>query len=125
MLFLFRLPAPVRIPQHVQSKAEILLGYTIKQMSYQKALEVLGVSEAVVEEERAKRLGELGLSSLSTGGNGGGPEMGVPEVNDDSCGGFFIKRGRSSSSHDEVSMGASVPGEVALGSTRVSFRCWS
>lgn len=87
-----------------------MLGYTVKQMSYQKALEVLGVSEAVVEEERARRLGELGLGS--SGGS-------VRQDGEDMCGGFFGKR-RRSSSQDGVSLGTTLPGEVAFAPTHVS-----
>lgn len=84
-------------------------------MSYQKALEVLGVSEAVVEEERARRLGELGLG-LSQGS--------IIHEGEDICGGFFIKR-RRSASQDGVSLGTTLSGEVAFGPTHVSLFCMS
>lgn len=104
-----RLMATRSTADNAQSKAEILLGYTVKQMSYQKALEVLGVSEAVVEEERARRLGELGLG-LSQGS--------IIHEGEDICGGFFIKR-RRSASQDGVSLGTTLSGEVAFGPTHV------
>lgn len=85
-------------------------------MSYHKALEVLGVSEAVVEEERARRLGELGLASW--GGGASGSDCFAGQEGDDMCGGFFAKR-RRSVSHDGASLGTTLPGEVAFGSAHV------
>lgn len=87
-------------------------------MSYQKALEVLGVSEAVVEEERARRLGELGLASWTSAA---GSYRSGHEGREDLCGGFFAKR-RRSCSHDVVSLGTTLPGEVAFASSHVSVR---
>lgn len=99
-----------------QSKAEWLLGYTHAQMSYHKALEVLGVSEAVVEEERARRLGELGLASW--GGMSFASNSIAGQDGDDLCGGFFTKR-RRSASHDAASLGTTLPGEIAFGQAHV------
>lgn len=70
---------------------EWLLGCTVEQMSYKKALEVLGISEAVMEEERAKMLGGLGVRAwanppASTGGTVDRNQ------NAGSCGGLFGKR---------------------------------
>lgn len=61
---------PIPFPQ--ETKVERILGYTVEQMSYKKALEVLGISEAMMEEERAKVLGSLGVPAwgnpaISTG----------------------------------------------------------
>lgn len=86
-------------------------------MSYRKALEVLGVSEAVVEEERARRLGELGLASwASTAGS----DAAVGREADDTCGGFFTKRRRSVSQEAAI-LGTTLPGEVAFAPTHVSM----
>lgn len=98
-----------------QSKAEWLLGYTHAQMSYHKALEVLGVSEAVVEEERARRLGELGLASW--GGTSLSSEACAGQEGDDLCGGFFTKRRRSAS--QDTPLGTTLPGEVAFAPAHV------
>ena len=94
-----------------QSKAEWLLGYTHAQMSYHKALEVLGVSEAVVEEDRARRLGELGVW-------GGTMHDNFIREGDDVCGGFFTKR-RRSASQDSTSLGITLPGTVVFPPTTV------
>lgn len=90
-----------------------MLGYTKAEMSYHKALEVLGVSEAVVEEERCRRLGELGLSSwtsTASTGNGGHDA-------DESCGGFFRWRGTSNC---DPLLGTTLSGDEAFASTNVS-----
>ncbi|KAG5188817.1 hypothetical protein JKP88DRAFT_303608 [Tribonema minus] len=47
------------------SKEERLLGLTKSEISFCKALEVLGVDMAIVEEERARRLGQLGQQRSS------------------------------------------------------------
>lgn len=69
---------------------EWLLGCTVEQMSYKKALEVLGISEAVMQEERAKMLGGLGLRAWAN------PAISTGTVkrnrNAGSCGGLFGKR---------------------------------
>ncbi|CAM9945298.1 unnamed protein product, partial [Ectocarpus fasciculatus] len=88
------------------SKEEWLLGVTYAQMSFHKALQVLGISEAVVEEERSRRLGELG----SGGSGGGASECGAGQEADDTCGRFFIKKRRSSIEE----LGTTLPGEVAF-----------
>lgn len=106
-----RLMGPRSAGDNTQSKAEWLLGYTHAQMSYHKALEVLGVSEAVVEEERARRLGELGLASW--GGTSLSSEACAGQEGDDMCGGFFAKR-RRSASQDATPLGTTLPGEVAF-----------
>lgn len=85
-------------------------------MSYHKALEVLGVSEAVVEEERARRLGELGLASW--GGTSLSSEACAGQEGDDLCGGFFAKR-RRSASQDATPLGTTLPGEVAFAPAHV------
>lgn len=85
-------------------------------MSYHKALEVLGVSEAVVEEERARRLGELGLASW--GGTTLSSEACAGQEGDDLCGGFFAKR-RRSASQDATPLGTTLPGEVAFAPAHV------
>lgn len=118
----FPSPSPARPPARppkTHSKAEWLLGYTHAQMSYHKALEVLGVSEAVVEEERARRLGELGLASWGTSRTRS--DGGFGQEGDDLCGGFFAKR-RRSASHDSASLGTTLPGEVAFAPTHVRIR---
>lgn len=88
-------------------------------MSYHKALEVLGVSEAVVDEERARRLGELGLASWRASTTRSEGSFG--QEGDDLCGGFFAKI-RRSGSHDGASaaLGTTLPGEVAFAPTHVS-----
>ena len=43
-------------------------------MSYSKALQVLGISEAMMEEERAQILRSLGVGGASARPNAGGPE---------------------------------------------------
>lgn len=63
--------------------------------------------EAVVEEERSRRLGELG----SGGSGGGASECGAGQEADDTCGRFFIKKRRSSSMQE---LGTTLPGEVAF-----------
>lgn len=100
----------------IQSKAEWLLGYTHAQMSYRKALEVLGVSEAVVEEERARRLGELGVASWGAARSGAGGLSG--REMDDRCGGFFTKR-RRPSQDAESTLGTTLPGEIAFAPAHV------
>lgn len=63
-------------------------------MSYKKALEVLGISDAVMEEERAKILGGLGVRAW------GNPPISAGTVDVDenrsagrpSCGGLFGRR---------------------------------
>ncbi|CAM9111946.1 unnamed protein product [Ectocarpus sp. 12 AP-2014] len=93
------------------SKEEWLLGVTYAQMSFHKALQVLGISEAVVEEERSRRLGELG-----SGGSGGrASECGAGQEAEDTCGRFFIKKRRSSTEE----LGTTLPGEVAFANSRV------
>ncbi|CAN0535907.1 unnamed protein product, partial [Ectocarpus sp. 12 AP-2014] len=93
------------------SKEEWLLGVTYAQMSFHKALQVLGISEAVVEEERSRRLGELG-----SGGSGGrASECGAGQEAEDTCGRFFIKKRRSSIEE----LGTTLPGEVAFANSRV------
>eukprot|EP00903_Cladosiphon_okamuranus_P017456 g16078.t1 len=86
------------------SKEEWLLGVTYAQMSFHKALQVLGISEAVVEEERSRRLGELGSGWWGTSEGHAGEET---------CGGFFAKKRRSSSQE----LGITLPGEVAFAPT--------
>ncbi|CAN0136888.1 unnamed protein product, partial [Hapterophycus canaliculatus] len=92
------------------SKEEWLLGVTYAQMSFHKALQVLGISEAVVEEERARRLGELGFGGWGSTSDGFSAQEG-----DDMCGGFFTKKRRSSSQE----LGTTLPGEVAFAPTHV------
>lgn len=72
------------------AKVEWLLGCTVEQMSYKKALEVLGISEAVMEEERAKMLGGLGVRAWANPAN----STGTVDRNENagSCGGLFGKR---------------------------------
>lgn len=88
-------------------------------MSYHKALEVLGVSEGVVEEERARRLGELGVGVASRDkGIAWGPgDIVAQGGNEDKCGGFFAKK-RRSMSEDGV-LGTTLPGEVAFAPNHV------
>lgn len=106
--------SPYTIPRlQTQSKAEWLLGYTHAQMSYHKALEVLGVSEAVVEEERARRLGELGLNGRTSMS-----DSFIVREGDDICRGFFTKR-RRSASQDATSLGITLPGTVVFPPTTV------
>ena len=59
-------------------------------MSYKKALEVLGISEAVMEEERAKMLGGLGVRAWANPVNSTGTAD--RNQNAGSCGGLFGKR---------------------------------
>ena len=66
-----------------------------------------------MEEERSRRLGELG-----SGGWGGGSEGFAGQEVDDTCGGFFSKKRRSSSQE----LGVTVPGEVAFAPTHVRPR---
>lgn len=47
-------------------EVEWLVGCTTEQMSYRKALEVLGVTQAMLEEERSKILGGLGVRTCNT-----------------------------------------------------------
>lgn len=72
------------------TKVEWLLGCTVEQMSYKKALEVLGISEAMMEEERAKILGNLGVKAW------GNPAISTGMVDQDwnagLCGPLFRKR---------------------------------
>ncbi|CAM9121155.1 unnamed protein product [Discosporangium mesarthrocarpum] len=88
------------------AKVEWLLGYTHSQMSYQKALEVLGVSEGVVEEDRARRLGGLGVGTWAS----------IKEVKNEAelCGGFFKRR--RACSHD--ALGMSWTGDTGLEPTQ-------
>ena len=74
-----------------------------------------------MEEERARRLGELGLASwggttLSSEACAGGGQEG-----DDLCGGFFAKR-RRSASQDAPPLGTTLPGEVAFAPAHVRGR---
>ncbi|CAM9167134.1 unnamed protein product [Scytosiphon promiscuus] len=93
---------------NTHSKEEWLLGVTYAQMSFHKALQVLGISEAVVEEERARRLGELGFCGWASNSYGLSGQEG-----DGSCGGFFTKRRRSS----DQELGTTLSGEVAFAPT--------
>ncbi len=68
------------------------------------------IMTAVVEEERSRRLGELG-----SGGWGGGSECFAGQEGEDTCGGFFSKKRRSSTQE----LGTTVPGEVAFAPTHV------
>lgn len=96
------------------AKVESLLGCTTEQMSYKKALEVLGITQAMMDDERAKILGSLGVKAWSN------PEVSTGGVVDregniGSCGSLFRKRrhvlnepgaapmcGLAPSSHTEV-----------------------
>jgi hypothetical protein len=49
------------------TKEERLLGLTRSQMSFVKALEILGVSESIIEEERSKQLSALGYGNTEVG----------------------------------------------------------
>lgn len=115
-LLAFAAPAilPPATPAQAHSKVEWLLGYTKAEMSYQKALEVLGVSEAVVDEERSRRLGELGLTSwASTAAAAVGHDV------EDTCGGFFGKR-RGAAAQDNAILGITLTGDEAFAATNVS-----
>ncbi|CAM9786744.1 unnamed protein product [Choristocarpus tenellus] len=78
-----------------QTKVEWFLGYTETELSYRKALEVLGISEGVLEDERARRLGSLGLKTWSS--IGANPSFSL--CNEGDHGGGFLKTLRSYS-HD-------------------------
>lgn len=79
------------------AKVEWLLGCTVEQMSYKKALEVLGISEAVMEEERAKILGGLGVRAWANPANSTGTAD--RNQNGGSCGGLFGKRSHGHTLH--------------------------
>lgn len=72
--------------------------------------------EAVVEEERARRLGELGFGGWGPTSDGCSAQEG-----DDTCGGFFTKKRRSSSQE----LGTTLPGEVAFAPTHVRQNKWT
>lgn len=106
----------VALPLLQGAKVESLLGCTTEQMSYKKALEVLGITQAMMDDERAKILGSLGVKAWSN------PEVSTVVAdrewrNSGSCGSLFRKRrhvvdeepsaapmhGLAPSSHSEVS----------------------
>lgn len=64
---------------------------------------------AVVEEERSRRLGELGAGWWGTAEDHAG-------AGEETCGGFFAKKRRSTSQE----LGTTLPGEVAFAPTHVS-----
>ncbi|CAM9389674.1 unnamed protein product, partial [Sphacelaria rigidula] len=77
-------------------KTETLWGYTAQQMSYRKALEVLGISHVIAEEARAKFLGKLGARAW------GNPPIAEGEVhkNNGACGGPFRLEEHTTASRD-------------------------
>lgn len=64
-------------------------------MSYKKALEVLGISEAMMEEDRAKALGSLGVRAWANPTKSTGMEGVDGDNTSSSCGPIFGKRLRT------------------------------
>jgi hypothetical protein len=62
-----RLFSELPLSEELISKEERLLGLTRSEISFFKALEVLGADLRIIEEERSKRLGGLGIHQFSQG----------------------------------------------------------
>lgn len=114
------------VRQILQSaKIEWLLGCSVEQMSRLKALEVLGISSAMLEEEKARILGSLGVKAWGNPGSSAVIEN--PQVG--SC--LSRKRRNTASEAPRVpapvcGMAAPSPSEVScLSSLRTfTFRTW-
>mmetsp|Transcript_6087 Transcript_6087/g.9140 ORF Transcript_6087/g.9140 Transcript_6087/m.9140 type:complete len:138 (-) Transcript_6087:280-693(-) len=59
-----RLFSDIQISNELVTKEEKILGLSKTQITYFKALEILGTDIEIVGEDRAKRLSELGFNSI-------------------------------------------------------------
>lgn len=92
------------------SKLEWLLGCSVEDMSKLKALEVLGVSSAMLEEEKARILGSLGVKCWGNAGNSS--QMGANSRDNDNDGPCMFRKRRCTESK-APNVPASMPGMAA------------